>query len=354
MNSKFKIEFPTPSTPPATPTITTLTPPHPHDSATPPASAQSTVDTPPESPAPPHPPTLPPDTASQSPSTSVKFSHLNPGSTISRYKPNTSLWLIAPGFVKFTTPVSACSAIAIASGSRSYRIEFEFGIETTWLYCGFGIEAQEVFDSRLGVGVEASVEVGRVGFAEGWGEEVCVVWRVFGCVDACLEARRGVSWCGSAGGRGQKVGGKKGSGGLEGQGTRLDLHPVAITVQCILLFSHSSARISVPITFARIVSSLWSSHQSTLGRPVLPAQLMTCVGQISSRTLWTSIWFSMRTPVVWTSLPWEIRSFSRCPPTQPVVPPQMRKRRAGDVNRQGAACRLRHSMQGQLIQGAVT
>ena len=44
----------------------------------------------------------------------------------------------------------------------------------------------------------------------------------------------------------------------------------------------ASARVSVPKTFVRMVSSLLLSHQSTLGLPVTPAALITWVGRTES------------------------------------------------------------------------
>src|SRR4051812_21597112 len=106
------------------------------------------------------------------------------------------------------------------------------------------------------------------------------------------------------------------------------MHPVAKTVMCMPRRKQQSARLRVPTTLERIVASLLSSHQSTLGRPVQPAQLRTCVGRTSSSWASTASRFSMRTVVEYTSLPWASSSLLRWLATQP-SPPQIRKRLAG-------------------------
>ena len=68
-------------------------------------------------------------------------------------------------------------------------------------------------------------------------------------------------------------------------------HPVAKLVMWMPRDSAASSRPSVPMTLTRMTSSLWSSHQSTLGRPVRPAQLTMCVGltrSISAATYGTA------------------------------------------------------------------
>ena len=116
--------------------------------------------------------------------------------------------------------------------------------------------ADDVFDARLGEGVEAAAEVGRVGLGEGRAGESVAGVVVLGGVDAC-----GLLLVLSF--------------HIEYLKIECCLHPVAMLVRCTPLSWHSSANIRVPITLLRTVSTLLSSHQSTLGRPVLPAQLIT-------------------------------------------------------------------------------
>lgn len=75
------------------------------------------------------------------------------------------------------------------------------------------------------------------------------------------------------------------------------MQPVAKTVQWIPLKKQQSVRFRDPITLERMVVSLLSSHQSTLGLPVQPAALSTCVGLSSSRVLETLISHETLSPV---------------------------------------------------------
>eukprot|EP00959_Pyramimonas_sp_CCMP1952_P089527 1872858-Pyramimonas_sp.AAC.1 len=47
------------------------------------------------------------------------------------------------------------------------------------------------------------------------------------------------------------------------------MQPVAKLVMWMPRVSQASHSVSTPATFVRIVSSLWLSHQSTFGRPVI-------------------------------------------------------------------------------------
>lgn len=104
---------------------------------------------------------------------------------------------------------------------------------------------------------------------------------------------------------------------------RHGVHPVAKTVTCMSSMKQQSARFRVPITLLRMVASLLSSHQSTLGRPVQPAQFRTCVGLTRLSSASTSPRPSMRTVVASTILPLRCRSSYRCPAIQP-FPPQIK------------------------------
>ena len=57
--------------------------------------------------------------------------NLNHSLMILYYRANTSLWLIAPRFVKLYIPVSPPSVSITAHDNRSVRIVFEFKMSTT-------------------------------------------------------------------------------------------------------------------------------------------------------------------------------------------------------------------------------
>ena len=60
------------------------------------------------------------------------------------------------------------------------------------------------------------------------------------------------------------------------------------------------------MTLVRIVSGLCVSHQSMLGRPVIPAALNTCVGLISSNSAATASRFWIRELARKTSTPFSV------------------------------------------------
>lgn len=83
---------------------------------------------------------------------------------------------------------------------------------------------------------------------------------------------------------------------------------------------HTSARVRVPTTLARIVSTLCVSHQSTLGRPVTPAALNTCVGLTSAMSDSKEDRFSRRPDPYSNWIPWAVQSLPKSPPIHPVRP----------------------------------
>jgi hypothetical protein len=78
----------------------------------------------------------------------------------------------------------------------------------------------------------------------------------------------------------------------------------------------TSARVRQPITLALIVSTLWLSHQSTLGRPVTPAALSTCVGLTCKQKLG-----KVCTELSQSSVNWTVISPSQAQQSRPSDPP---------------------------------
>ena len=108
------------------------------------------------------------------------------------------------------------------------------------------------------------------------------------------------------------------------KGPPWNTHPVAKFVQWMPRTSQASKRPRVPITFTRITSSLWSSHQSTLGRPVNPAQFKTWVGLKASISAATCSTFSRRLSAAFARIPFSCSIIRTFCPIQPVFPPNTR------------------------------
>jgi len=81
-----------------------------------------------------------------------------------------------------------------------------------------------------------------------------------------------------------------------------------------------SHRLRVPTTLHRTVFSLLSSHQSTFGLPVTPAQLSTWVGLSRSSSSHRDSRFSIRTFERWNVWPFRSSRLQIIPPIQPRWP----------------------------------
>mmetsp|Transcript_10106 Transcript_10106/g.43014 ORF Transcript_10106/g.43014 Transcript_10106/m.43014 type:complete len:249 (-) Transcript_10106:771-1517(-) len=98
------------------------------------------------------------------------------------------------------------------------------------------------------------------------------------------------------------------------------MHPVAKLVTCTSLRSATSHKFKIPMTFARMVSVLWSSHQSTLGRPVTPAAHRMCVHFERLMSSMTALRSSRRARPNDHLWPCSVSNFPSLPPIQPVRP----------------------------------